>query len=211
MCVLMTLTKVPVLLVAPVWLTLMPAFEKLKMLQFSTLSFRPDVMLMPFRPSVVPAPLIERLRRMTEMVLGEAVALSLTLTPLTPLARIEPKPAPFVPSMVMFFVMVMAPNPPGSSASISPPAAVFEMAPAKVLQGAVRLQGLTSSPTPETHVLVAWACATAERAKMMVRSAKIFRGVLLLIISLVSLLSGQIWDGWKRRRGLPAPAKDGAG
>ena len=34
---------------------------------------------------------------------------------------------------------------------------VVELAPAKVLQGAVRLQGLTSSPTPDTHVRVAWA------------------------------------------------------
>src|SRR6478609_9422014 len=35
------------------------------------------------------------------------------------------------------------------------------MAPAKVLHGAVRLHGLTSSPTPETHVRVAWAWAGA--------------------------------------------------
>src|SRR5260221_9108366 len=35
---------------------------------------------------------------------------------------------------------------------ISPAGAVLEMAPAKVLHGAVRLQGLASSPTPETHV-----------------------------------------------------------
>jgi hypothetical protein len=40
--------------------------------------------------------------------------------------------------------------------SISPPAAVLLMAPAKVLQGAVRLQGFTSSPTPDTQVRVAW-------------------------------------------------------
>jgi hypothetical protein len=33
----------------------------------------------------------------------------------------------------------------------------LEIAPAKVLQGAVRLHGLTSSPTPETQVRVAWA------------------------------------------------------
>jgi hypothetical protein len=32
---------------------------------------------------------------------------------------------------------------------------VFEMAPAQVLQGAVRLHGFTSSPTPDTHVRVA--------------------------------------------------------
>src|SRR5215210_3251238 len=52
-----------------------------------------------------------------------------------------------------------APKPPGSRQLISPPAAVFEMAPAKVLHGAVRLQGFTSSPTPDTHVRVACACA----------------------------------------------------
>jgi hypothetical protein len=59
----------------------------------------------------------------------------------------------------MDFVMVSAPKPPESRQSISPPVAVFEIAPAKVLHGAVRLHGLTSSPTPETQVLVAWACA----------------------------------------------------
>jgi hypothetical protein len=42
---------------------------------------------------------------------------------------------------------------------------VFEIAPAKVLQGAVRLHGLRSSPTPETQVRVAWACAGADTAK----------------------------------------------
>src|SRR6478735_2901877 len=61
--------------------------------------------------------------------------------------------------MVIDFVIVTLPNPPGSSTLISPPAAVFEIAPANVLQGAVRLQGLRSSPTPETHVRV-WACVT---------------------------------------------------
>jgi hypothetical protein len=39
------------------------------------------------------------------------------------------------------------------------------MAPAKVLQGAVRLHGLTSSPTPETHVRVAWAEAGVAKPK----------------------------------------------
>jgi len=43
---------------------------------------------------------------------------------------------------------------------ISPPAAVFEIAPGKVLHGAVRLHGLASSPTPETQVRVC-ACAGA--------------------------------------------------
>src|SRR5712691_3501332 len=63
--------------------------------------------------------------------------------------------------MLIDLVMVTAPKPPGSSTLISPPAAVFEIAPANVLHGAVRLQGLTSSPTPETQVRVACACAGA--------------------------------------------------
>jgi hypothetical protein len=46
---------------------------------------------------------------------------------------------------------------------ISPPEAVFEIAPAKVLQGAVRLHGLASSPTPETQVRVAWPKAAVEK------------------------------------------------
>src|ERR1700742_2907515 len=46
---------------------------------------------------------------------------------------------------------------------ISPPAAVFEIAPANVLHGAVRLHGLTSSPTPEIQVRV--ACAEAAGAR----------------------------------------------
>src|SRR6185369_4856676 len=69
--------------------------------------------------------------------------------------------------MVIALVMVTAPKPPGSSTLISPPVAVLEMAPAKVLQGAVRLQGLASSPTPETHVRVAcaWAAVAAKKAR----------------------------------------------
>jgi hypothetical protein len=54
-------------------------------------------------------------------------------------------------------VIVTAPKPPGSRTLISPPAAVLEIAPAKVLHGAVRLHGFTSSPTPDTHVRDAWA------------------------------------------------------
>src|SRR5262245_24732214 len=61
--------------------------------------------------------------------------------------------------IVTDLVIVRAPKPPGSSALISPAGAVFEIAPAKVLQGAVREHGLASSPTPDTHVRVACACA----------------------------------------------------
>jgi hypothetical protein len=70
-----------------------------------------------------------------------------TFMALVPETRIEATwPPP--PSSVIDLVIVSAPKPPGSSASISPPAAVFEMAPAKVLHGAVRLHGLASLPTP---------------------------------------------------------------
>src|SRR5262249_11808992 len=75
------------------------------------------------------------------------------------------------PSMVIDLVMVREPKPPGSSASISPPLAVFEIAPANVLHGAVRLHGLASSPTPETQVRVACACAGAP-AKQRVAPAR---------------------------------------
>src|ERR1700716_417173 len=77
----------------------------------------------------------------------------LTTTPLTLAARIPPVTP--VQSFVIDLPIVTAPNPPGSRQSISPPAAVFEIAPEKVLQGAVRLHGLTSSPTPDTQVRVA--------------------------------------------------------
>src|SRR5215475_1080232 len=91
------------------------------------------------------------------IVPGDPVALSLMTMALTKDARIEANVPP--PSIVTDLVSVTAPKPPGSMQSISPSAAVFEIAPANVLQGAVRLQGLASSPTPETQVRVACACA----------------------------------------------------
>src|SRR5688572_16983506 len=78
-----------------------------------------------------------------------------------PDAVMDPSMPP--PSMVMLLVMVTAPKPPGSRTLIMPPAAVLLIAPAKVLQGAVRLHGLTSSPTPDTQVRVACALAGATR------------------------------------------------
>src|ERR1700749_1491390 len=161
---------------------------------------------MPSKPD--PAPLIERFFSVTMMVLGVAVAESLTLTPFVPAASIEPKPAPLVPSMVRFLVMVTVPNPPGSRQSISPLSAVFEIAPANVLQGAVRLQGFTSSPTPETHVLVACACATADRATVKARRTNILSGVLLLSIS-VSLSVGRKILGRAKSAGAFAKALAG--
>jgi hypothetical protein len=126
---------------------------------------------------------MESFRRVTLAVDGFVV--TLTITPaLDPVARIEPNPAPHVPSMVMHLVMVTAPNPPGSSASISPHSAVFEIAPAKVLQGAVRLQGLASSPTPDTHVRHACACAIELQAKQITDTAIKFKNSLILVIIL---------------------------
>src|SRR6266540_3503384 len=80
-----------------------------------------------------------------------------------PLVRAASTPAKVaVQSMVIDLVMVTEPNPPGSRQLMIPLVAVFEIAPAKVLHGAVRLHGLTSSPTPETQVRVACACAGSD-------------------------------------------------
>src|SRR5437016_2452676 len=127
-----------------------PLVVKPKISHLSTINAAPARKRMPLIP--VPMPLILRLRKITTS-LGPAW----TTIPLVPETRTEATwPPP--PSMVIPFVMVTAPYPAGSRASISPPAAVLEMAPAKVLQGAVRLQGLASSPTPETQVRLAWPC-----------------------------------------------------
>src|SRR6202034_2945056 len=89
-----------------------------------------------------------------------SVAPAATTIPLVPETSTEAMwPPP--PSRVIALVIVTAPKPPGSNASISPPAAVLEMAPGQVLHGAVRLHGLASSPTPDTQVRVACACAGA--------------------------------------------------
>src|SRR5262249_40222522 len=82
----------------------------------------------------------------------------------------------------MAFVIVTAPNPPGSKQLISPPVAVFEIAPAKVLHGAVRLHGLASSPTPDTHVRVACACASESKNTQTVNTAKAHRATLVSFI-----------------------------
>src|SRR5262249_60976129 len=86
--------------------------------------------------------------------------------------------------MVMDFVIVRAPKPPGSRASISPPGAVLEMAPAKVLHGAVRLHGLASSPTPDTQVLVACACASEKAASSIAVAARLQTITLLIFIEM---------------------------
>src|ERR1700716_921365 len=101
-------------------------------------------------------PLILMFRRVTMSFTPAA-----TMIALPPATRVDATMPP-PPSIVIALVMVNAPNPPGSSVLISPPGAVLEIAPAQVLHGAVRLHGLTSSPTPETQVRVACALAGAD-------------------------------------------------
>src|SRR3954471_13912639 len=86
-----------------------------------------------------------------------------------PDTRIEPYTS--WQSIEIDFVIVTPPKPPGSRQLISPFNAVFEIAPAKVLHGAVRLHGLASSPTPETQVRVAWALALVETRKRAIAAA----------------------------------------
>src|SRR5690349_23846960 len=106
---------------------------------------------MPARPE--PMPLIFRFRSVTTSGQVLVVLVTLTTMPFVPDTSTDANIPP--PSMVIGLVMVTAPYGPGSITLISPQSAVFEIAPANVLHGAVRLQGLASSPTPETHVRVA--------------------------------------------------------
>src|SRR2546427_3649983 len=140
--------------------------------------------LMPINP--LPIPLIDRFRKFT------VIPAPLMLMPFVPAARTEPNVPP--QSIVIDFVIVSAPKPPGSRQSISPLGAVFEIAPAKVLHGAVRVHGLASSPTPETQVRVAcaWAMDAKANVKIAIASSLIVNRN-LFIWSLLFLL--KVWDG----------------
>src|ERR1041384_6112484 len=101
-------------------------------------------------------------------------------------------PASKVERMVIDLVIVTPPNPPGSRTLISPPPAVLEMAPAKVLHGAVRLHGFASSPTPETQVRVACALAGVTLSiaamsppKRVHDTASFFIKVLLILVKIL--------------------------
>src|SRR5687768_6638865 len=127
----------------------------------------------------------------------------LMIAPLVPALRTPATPVGS-PSMVMDLVIVTAPNPAGSSALISPSLAVFEIAPANVLQGAVRLQGLASSPTPDTQVRVACAWAIETNANMKAAIAiNLVVSRNLFIWSLLFLL--KIWDGRQQNADLFRP------
>ena len=66
---------------------------------------------------------------------------------------------------------------------------VMSMAPAKVLQGAVRPHGkVPSPPAPSAHVRVGCACANADRAQMSEKRAKAFRLILMLSIFVITLV-----------------------
>ena len=67
--------------------------------------------------------------------------------------------------------------------SISPPAAVFEWAPEKVLHGAVRLHGLASFPVPDTHVRVC-ACAAVASVRTHTAAAPMLQAKRVCIIAL---------------------------
>jgi hypothetical protein len=72
---------------------------------------------------------------------------------------------------------------------IWPPAEVFAKAQAKVLQGAVRLQGFWSLPTPDTQVRVAPpACAMVQPKKNMPNAIIVFIMNVILLIFLSSPL-----------------------
>src|ERR1700722_1996889 len=105
-------------------------------------------------------PVCRRPLKRTFRMITTSAAPALIVIPGVPVTSVDATwPPP--PSSVIDLVIVSSPKPPGSMASISPPVAVFEMAPAQVLHGAVRLHGLASLPTPETQVRVACACAGA--------------------------------------------------
>src|SRR5258708_19070674 len=105
--------------------------------------------------------------------------------------------------MVNDLLMVTAPKPPGSRTSISPPAAVFEIAPANVLQGAVRLQGLASSPTPDTHVRDACAWAREANANIKVAIAKTLSVNRNLFIWSLLFLLLKVWVAAREHGSVP--------
>ena len=119
---------------------------------------------MPFKP--VPSPSMSSPRSTTRsLAFGTLTMMALVPETNTPASKHSEE-------MVIALVMVTPPKPPGSRALISPPVAVLEIAPAKVLQGAVRLHGFASSPTPETQVRVACACASVEKPATRAASEK---------------------------------------
>src|SRR5262245_15140117 len=107
----------------------------------------------------VPTPSMDRFRSVTMTPAPS------TITPLVVAATIPPNVPP--QSMVTDFVMVTTPKPLGSRQFTMPPSAVFETAPANVLQGAVRPQLLASSPMPDTQARVTCPSPRSTRKKRL--------------------------------------------
>src|SRR5271156_5417465 len=101
---------------------------------------------------LTPAPLTPSTDRPRMITLSLAPAATTIALP----ADTWAKPKAPEQSSVIAWLIFIAPKPPGSRQSISPPAVVLESAPANVRHGAVRVQGLESFPTPDTQD---WDCA----------------------------------------------------
>ena len=108
----------------------------------------PPVMRTPPVPLLAPCMLMPRIR--TAFRTSAPKLSKLTMKAVVVALSDEPKTSE--QSTVRDLVMLRVPKPLGSRQLISPFTAVLEIAPAKVLHGAVRLHGFTSSPTPETQV-----------------------------------------------------------
>src|SRR2546425_376642 len=164
--------------------TLMPSLLKPSITVSSTETLFAAITLIPCIPE--PAPFIERPRRRTALATSAVPGGMFIMNPMVPEATVEANVP--VPSMVIDLVIVSVPKPPGSRASISPPVAVCEIAPAKVLHGAVRLHGLASFPTPDTNVRV--ACARAGDATAITHHAathtlvNVERACIIIVLSL---------------------------
>src|SRR5580692_6613081 len=101
-------------------------------------------------------PVAPRPSKVKPRKLMTSLAPALMTMPLVPEVAAAPASPATSPSILIALVMVAAPKSPGSRTSISPPAAVWMSATAKVKQGAVRVHGLESLPeAAETHVWVA--------------------------------------------------------
>ena len=79
--------------------------------------------------------------------------------------------SPPPPSILMALVIVTVPNPPGSSASISPQSAVLEIAPGKGLAGCGAAARIDVVADPDTQVRVACADACDVSAQKQMANA----------------------------------------
>src|ERR1700732_1781771 len=85
-------------------------------------------------------------------------------------------------TVLIALVMATAPQRPGSSTSISPPAAVWVSANAKVRHGAAYAQVPLSVPFPETNVRFGPACAGAAERPQARRAAAMVGNDMILVM-----------------------------